>query len=231
MKRPRAILFDHDGVLVTSEHLHAIAWKELLKQLGIPYQDEQFRDLIGRTAPQILKILLDESKPGWRAEDYDLDALALQKNDIYLKVAETELGLYPGVREGLEWMKSVGMKAGVVSNAKRRELDHSLVHLGVKDFFEVVLSRDDVPRPKPDPEAYWTGARLIGEDVTDCMAIEDSPTGLAAALRSGIASVAVTSNYPREKLVSIVPENPGLTPLWIVESMVEFFEKVRALEI
>src|SRR4051794_4836959 len=77
---PKAILFDHDGVLVASEPLHEAAWKQLLAELGLPFEEADFRTLIGKTAPQIITSLLDRFAPGWDPAKMKPDELALRKN-------------------------------------------------------------------------------------------------------------------------------------------------------
>jgi beta-phosphoglucomutase len=227
--RPKAILFDHDGVLVTSEELHFLAWQQLLKDMGLPWQSIKFDGLVGRTAPEILRTLLDQFKPGWDRATTDVDALALRKNDYYLEYAKTQLGLYPGVREGLAWAKAEGIHCGVVSNAKRRELKASLSLLKIEDYFKVVLSRDDVPRPKPDPGPFEFAALSLGAAPGECVAIDDSPTGLEGALLAGCVTASVTTNYPRRALEIPVPGRPDLSPVWIGDTMDAFFTWLQAL--
>lgn len=227
--RPKAILFDHDGVLVTSEQLHFLAWQQLLKDMGLPWKEIRFDGMVGRPAPVILRALLDQFKPGWSEADHDVDALALKKNDYYLQYAQTQLGLYPGVREGLEWVRAEGILCGVVSNAKRRELLASLTMLKIESYFKVVLSRDDVVKPKPDPGPFEFAALSLGVKPSECVAIDDSPTGLEGALLAGCATVSVTTNYPRSALELPVPGRPDLRPHWIGDTMDAFFAWVSGL--
>lgn len=227
--KPKAILFDHDGVLVTSEELHFLAWQQLLKEMGLPWKDIKLDGLVGRTAPQILVVLLDKFKPGWSTAEYDVDALAMTKNNYYLEYAKTQLGLYPGVREGLEWAKREGIPCAVVSNARRRELVASLSMLKIESYFKVVLSRDDVPKPKPDPGPFEFAAASLGFSPKQCIAIDDSPTGLEGALLAGCITASVTTNYQRRDLETPIPGRPDLRPVFISETMDEFFVWLQGL--
>lgn len=228
--RPKAILFDHDGVLVTSEELHHAAWSQLLEnELKLQIEELNFHTMVGKTSIEILKMILDHHRPGWKREEYDLDALSLRKNDYYLKIAQTGLALYPGVIDGLKWMRREGILAAIVSNAKRREIEFSVTNLKLTPFFEILLSRDDVPRAKPDPSAFQTAVDHLGFQNSECIAIDDSPTGLQSSLLAGIPTASVTSNYPREFLTSPVPGRPDLKPIWIGDSMIEFFRWVKSL--
>jgi beta-phosphoglucomutase-like phosphatase (HAD superfamily) len=117
----------------------------------------------------------------------------------------------------------------VVSNAKRRELKASLSLLKIEEYFKVVLSRDDVPRPKPDPGPFEFAALSLGAAPADCVAIDDSPTGLEGALLAGCVTASVTTNYPRSALESPVPGRSDLRPVWIGDTMEAFFAWVANL--
>jgi HAD superfamily hydrolase (TIGR01509 family) len=226
---PKAILFDHDGVLVASEPLHWAAWEKLLSELGIPYNGAEMRMFIGKTAPEIMMMLLNRYLPGWDPAKYNLTDLARRKNDYYLEAAKSQLKPYPGVVEGLGWLKERGVKLGVVSNAKRRELDTALNHLGLARYMNVIVSRDDVSAPKPDPTPYLFGAASLGVSPDQCLAVEDSPPGLEAALLAKIPSAAVETNFGRMALEQPVPGRPDLKPQWIGSSMAEFFDWLKAM--
>ncbi len=230
MKRPKGILFDHDGVLVASEPLHFKAWQSLLAELGMSFPTERMKHMVGKTAPETIAYVLDQCRPGWTATQFDVHALALRKNDFYLEFARTELAPYPGVPEGLEWLRKQGIRAAVVSNAKRRELETALVTLGLAPFLDHIISRDDVAFHKPDPRPYLQGAAALGFSVADCIAVEDSPPGLQAALLAGVPAAAVMTNFSREALERPVAGRAELQPIWIGASMVEFFEWVHELQ-
>lgn len=231
LKRPKAILFDHDGVLVSSELLHFRAWQKLLKELALPWDKIDFHGMVGRPAPLILESLLHQFKPGWSRDQYDVDALALRKNDYYLEMAHSELEPYDGVREGLEWAKNVGIKCAVVSNAKRRELTASMTKLKLGPYFQAIISRDDVTRPKPDPAPFELASISLGVSIHDCVAIDDSPVGLEGALRAGATTASVKTNYSERELKNPVPGRPDLSPVFIAEDMRSFFAWLQSLPI
>jgi HAD superfamily hydrolase (TIGR01509 family) len=228
MKLPRAILFDNDGVLIASEPLHWNAWEHLLSELGVPYNNAEMRTFVGKTAPEILMTLLDRYSPGWDRGKYDVVGLAQRKNDIYVQLAEAQLTVYPGVREGLEWLRSRGVKTAVVTNAKRRELLAALRITGLTDLLDVHVSRDEIPAPKPDPTPYLFAAASIGCQPQECIAVEDSPTGLESALMAKIPAAAVTTNFPAQALQHPVPGRSNLMPIWLGKDPFEFFDWLKS---
>lgn len=229
MNLPKAVLFDNDGVLIASEPLHWAAWAALLQELGLPAKIQDIAAQVGKTGPQIIGALLDLYKPGWSADQYDVDALALRKNDIYLTRVAAELQAYPGVRELLEWLRAEGIKTAVVTNAKRREMTTSLRALDLAPLFDVMISRDDVPRPKPDPSPYLTAAALVGVAPADCLVVEDSLTGIEAGLMGRIPSAGVTTNFKRYELEQPVAGRPDLKPVWVGESIVALHHWLKGL--
>lgn len=229
IKRPSAILFDHDGVLVASEPLHWAAWEGLTKEIGIPFDEASVRHAVGKTAPEILMMLIQMHRPDWIVSPEQLNTWVNRKNEIYLEEAKAGLKPYPGVREGLEWLNANGIKTGVVSNARRRELNSVLDHLRLSPLMKVIISREDAGASKPDPIPYLFGAESLGCDPSECIAIEDSPTGMEAALMAKIPTAGVLTNFARSALESPVPGRPDLKPFWIGETIESFFQMVQSL--
>ncbi|MGK5085983.1 HAD family phosphatase [Bdellovibrionota bacterium FG-2] len=225
---PQAILFDHDGVLAASEPLHWSAWEALLAELGIPYNNAEMRSFIGKTAPEILVTLLNRHNPGWDASKYNVIQLAGRKADLYLELSRTQLQTYPGVQEGLQWLKSERIKTAVVSNARRRELETTIRQLGLFDLLDVIVCREDVSSPKPDPAMYLFAATSLGIQPRNCIAVEDSPPGLEAAIMAQIPTAAVLTNFNRNALETPVPGRPELKPSWIGDSPQDFFAWLRS---
>lgn len=227
--RPKAILFDNDGVLVSSEPLHLEAWQVLLPELGIPYDPADIHPFVGTTGPRVMAGILDKHRPGWKPEHFDIEALALKKNDIYLEFVRQKLSPAPGVVEGLKWLRSQGIRSAVVTNAKRREMESSLQVAGLWDYLDEKISRDDAGLAKPDPTPYLMATTSLGLLPRECIAIEDSPSGLEAALMAGAVGAAVTTTFTRAHLEAPVPGRPDLKPVWIGANMVEFFGVIREL--
>jgi HAD superfamily hydrolase (TIGR01509 family) len=229
IRLPRAILFDHDGVLAQSEPLHWAAWREVLRELKLPYVKADIQALVGATSPEIMTQILDQHRPGWSKSEYDIHALAQLKNDHYMRTAQTELQAYPGVPELLSWLGRVGIKTAVVSNARKLELESALKLIGIFERFDAVISRDDAGCAKPDPTPYLMAASSLGFEPKDCLAVEDSPTGIEAALIAKIPSAAVLTNFTREVMEHPVPGRPDLTPVWIGESVQALFEELMRI--
>lgn len=227
--RPRAVLFDYDGVLVASEPIHLSAWMQLLDELHLPRNLDLIKNLVGKTAPEILRQIFLTHRPEHKPSQDELQDLANRKNEICIDSMEKQLVTFPGVFEGLEWLKQNGILTAVVSNGRRNELRKTMDHLKLTPYFNEIISRDDAQSAKPDPLPYLMGAASLGISIESCVALEDSPTGLEAALRAEIPAAAVLTSFKRSELETPVPGLPHLRPFWIGESIQDFFDWLKTL--
>jgi beta-phosphoglucomutase-like phosphatase (HAD superfamily) len=116
-----------------------------------------------------------------------------------------------------------------VSNAKARELETTLQHLGLTPLFDAIISRDAIQPNKPDPAPYIFGAKTLGVPIEDCIAIEDSPPGLEAALKSGIPTIAVCTTFGPETVRYPVKDRKDLTPFRIDPNIQAVFAWLKQL--
>ena len=195
----RAILFDMDGVLVDSEPLFLAAINRLLEQEGVEpisvQENEEF--LIGTTIHETWRQLkLHRPLPRPTAEYIErYDAIVRQ-------VMMEELAPQPGVRELLDECNRRGLPKAVASSSLHMWVDLKLAAIGLTGAFDAVLGGDDVSAGKPEPEIYLKAAERLGVPPGECIAIEDSPVGIAAAVASGAYTIAVRTEYTRNLDVS-----------------------------
>ena len=186
----KAVIFDLDGVLVTTDELHFAAWKALAERLGISgftRADNARQRGVSRMAS--LEVVLEKSDREF--SDKEKSALAEEKNDIYVKSlsALSRADVLPGVFEFIDYIKSKGIKAAVGSASKNTPL--ILEKTGLADKFDAVSCGLDTTRSKPDPEVFLIAAQKLGIDPCGCAVIEDSTAGIEAAKTGGMYAVAV----------------------------------------
>jgi len=186
-----ALVFDMDGTLVDSEHLHYKSWKETLARKNVekfPYDD--FVAYVGASNEQLAEdYVLSERIP------VTVDELVHQKQLIYLEMI-AGIELLPGVRKTVEQFHGT-LRLAVASSSHLIELDRILETLGLSECFEQVVGGDMVRRKKPDPEIYLKTCGLLGLKPSSCVAFEDSETGVVAAKNAGMLTVAIPHGLSR----------------------------------
>jgi len=183
---PAAALFDNDGLTLDTEGAWTRAEQELFDRYGETFTMEHKRTLLG-TSPSESAALLERmlGRPGPRLSD-ELYELAI---DEVGKVAVP----MPGAVALLGALREAGVPVGLVSNARRLFVEPALRAAGLQDAFGVIVTSDDVDRPKPAPDAYLKAAAALNADPAACAVLEDSPTGLAAGRAAGALTIGVPS--------------------------------------
>jgi HAD superfamily hydrolase (TIGR01509 family) len=186
---PEAVIFDNDGLLLDTESVWTRAERDLFERRGIGFTAEHKRELVGTSAEvagRVLERRLDE--PG--------RAAGLVEELNALVVAELEHGVEAmvGARELLQALRGRGTPLGLVSNSPLAFVRRSLEIVGFHDRFDVVLSAHEVAAPKPSPDPYLEACRRLGVTPGPAVvALEDSPTGVAAARAAGLTVIGVPS--------------------------------------
>jgi HAD superfamily hydrolase (TIGR01509 family) len=186
---PDAVLFDNDGLLLDTESVWTRAEEDLFERRGTEFSAGDKRELVG-TSAEIAGGVLERrlGEPGRAAELIEeLNALV---------VAELEHGVEAmiGARELLASLRERGTPIGLVSNSPLRFVRRSLELAGFENHFDVVLSAHEVAAPKPAPDPYLEACRRLGvEPGPAVVALEDSPTGVAAARAAGLTVIGVPS--------------------------------------
>jgi HAD superfamily hydrolase (TIGR01509 family) len=182
---PAAVLFDSDGLLLDTEILWTRAEIVLFKRFGVTFTMEHKRELVGTSGPVTeAKVARMLGQPGQGA------ALMAEMHELVMEEALQGVEPMPGAVELLDRLE---VPVGVASNSPRLFVERALEAAGLRERFGCVLSADDVAHPKPAPDLYVALARGLGADPLACVALEDSPTGVAAARAAGAFVIGVPS--------------------------------------
>jgi HAD superfamily hydrolase (TIGR01509 family) len=181
-----AVLFDMDGTLVNSEPLWEETLHELAAELGGTLSDAARASMVGTDMATSMTILHADLGQPWR----DIAASGLRITELTERLFARGLPWRDGARELLAECRSSGLPLALVTSTERRLVEVALQTLG-RDTFEVVVCGDEVSHTKPHPAPYLRAAELLGVDVTRCVAIEDSPTGVRSAVAAGAAVLGV----------------------------------------
>jgi beta-phosphoglucomutase len=203
MNKIKGLIFDLDGVLVTTEHNHFIAWKNTAEILGIPFNEEDNEQLKGISRVDSLKKIL-EMGAKTISEDY-FNELLIKKNEFYLNSIENlnQTNLLPGVLNLLIKAQEFGLKCAVGSSSKNAR--YILSKLEIETYFSVIVDGNDVTYPKPHPEVFLKGAELMGFNPAQCIVFEDAQSGVQAAKAGGFIAIGVGNPALMEFVDSYLP--------------------------
>lgn len=183
--RPEAVLFDMDGLMLDSERAINACMARAARELGHDLPDALWLRMIGG-GENLCHRLLSE-----RIGDAPAHALMARAEALYDAVADAGIDHRPGVVDLLEWLAAGGIPRAVATSTRRPLAMRKLAAAGLLPYFDAVCTSSDVQRPKPAPDVYLLAASMLGIAPGRCLVLEDSPTGVRAALAAGMTPVQV----------------------------------------
>lgn len=195
LKKPQMILIDVDGTLVDSVPDLAYCVDEMMKQLGRPtYGEDEVRNWVGNGVERLVRRALIGQLDG-EPEDADFAKAYPIFLDLYAQNTSKRSVLYPGIREGLNYLKDQGYQLGCVTNKAAQFTIPLLQDLGIHDDFEIIISGDTLPKKKPDPLPLLHGAEHFGVAPTNAMMIGDSQSDVKAARAADFQIICMSYGY------------------------------------
>ena len=179
-----------DGVIVDSNPLHREAWTAYNRRLGLETTAAMLERMYGRRNDQIVRDFFGDS-----LSDEEVAARGAAKEELYrAMVAERiEEILVPGLRPFLDLCRGTPM--AVASNAEPENVNFVLDRSGLRRYFQVVIDGHQVSHPKPHPEIYQRAAEMLKISPANCIVLEDSHTGIAAARAAGMRVIGIGTTH------------------------------------
>lgn len=185
----KAVIFDLDGVICSTDKYHYQAWKALSDRLGVYFDETINNRLRGVSRMASLEIILERSDKTFSQEEKK--ALTEEKNDTYKELLKqlSTADLSAEVRRTLEQLRVRGYLLGVGSSSKNTKF--ILKQIGLADFFDAIADGTDITHSKPDPEVFLVAAKKLGVAPADCVVVEDAKAGIEAAKVGGMTALAL----------------------------------------
>ena len=197
----KAVIFDLDGVICSTDEYHYEAWKAMADSIGVYFDREINNRLRGVSRMASLEIILERWQ-GDALSPEEKTALATRKNDIYrgLLANMSPADLSDEVKSTLDALRASGLKLAIGSSSKNTPF--ILERIGLKGYFDAISDGNNITNSKPDPEVFLKAAAFLGEGPADCLVVEDAVSGAEAGHRGGFtvacvgdASEAGVGNY------------------------------------
>src|SRR3989344_6371115 len=209
----KAVIYDLDDLMVNSHLLHFKAWELLLKKYNYSYRDlpkEYHAKFIGARVIDIAKVIKKTLKI-----KIDLKVLYKERMEIFIKLVKERLEAMPGLLYSLKLIRTNNFKIAVASSGTKEYINIVLDKFGIKDYFDAVVSGDDVKKGKPNPETFIVACKKLNLKAKECLVLEDAERGIEAAKRAGCKCIGVeNSNTPpqdRSKADKIILSLNALT--------------------
>lgn len=212
-ERIKGVLLDLDGVVVFTDKYHYLAWKRLADEMGWDFDEGVNHACRGVPRLASLQVILDHN--GVELPAGEKHSLADRKNAYYRELLKhiNKEDVYPGVVPFLQKLRASGLRLAICSSS--RNALPVLEALDLRQYFDAVITGNDIERPKPDPEIFLKGAASLGLAPQDCLVLEDAESGVEAAHRAGMRCVGVgpPERLPNAMICTTEYGDPILTRL------------------
>ena len=194
MASPRAVLLDMDGVVADSMGYHVAAWQEAFRRHGLEVAAQTLYLNEGAIAVETVRRL-----NGGRIDAKRAEAIFRLQKTIFEEIYLPRVSLYPDTAAFLESLRRAGIEAALVSGSSE-PLVMGILRPAVRFYFSTVICGDSCPYSKPHPDPYLLALEALGLSAAQCLAVENSPAGIASARAAGLTCYALTTTLAPEHL-------------------------------
>ncbi|MCK9446689.1 HAD family phosphatase [bacterium] len=210
----KGIIFDMDGVITDNKEQDFTAWKRVFADFDLDLTFEGYKAFTGMKGEEIVckYIKLD-------ANTDEATMLTRRKEEYFIEeIKKIKIEPTAGIIRFLNDLKENNIKMAIGTAAMEFKTNAILEELGLKSFFEIIVSAEKVKKGKPDPETYLKAAEELNLKPEECMVIEDAPNGIAAAKNGGIRCIAIASTHDKSELTQ-------------ADMIIDSFDELNVLEL
>jgi len=218
MSKIKAFLFDLDGTLIDSEFFHFECWNEILNgyNLSLTYED-WLKNYAGIPLPKNAQNLLIKY-----SIDAVLDDVITRREALTLERLKTnDVNLMPFVLEFIEFFHAKGLTLAIVTSSPHKDVEAIFERNGLAKYFDLIITRTEVSKSKPDPESYNLCVEKLNVLKSDCLVFEDTINGVKSAVAAGITCFAIQSDVHSHENLKLADQlflNLALAKDYILEN-------------
>ena len=195
-------IFDWDGVVVDSSHIHLKSWEILAEELDLTLPNDHFERGFGKRNQTIINDIL-----GWTKNIELIEKWGLRKEEIYREIGSSDgIPLAKGSKEFLGRLHPGPFRCAIGTSTERKNVELAIKQHDLSDFFSASACSEDVQEGKPNPEVFLKAAAGLSISPALCVVFEDSPHGIEAAQNANMKSVALTTSHPANVFMHLQPD-------------------------
>lgn len=195
----KGIIFDLDDTMVNSEPLHSETWSQLLKEYSHQVNEIPKAMQINQMGMRVLDVVKERAL--YLNLNDSIETIYKRRICLFLKLAKEKLQLMPGLLSRLKILQKNRYHLAIASSGAKQYVNMVLDQFYIRNYFEVVVTGDDVTKGKPDPETYLSAAEKLYLNPNECLVIEDATKGIQSAKAAGCKCIAIeNTNIPKQNL-------------------------------
>jgi len=210
------LLFDHDGTLINSERVHFTLWREIVASYGAELTDEFYcKVMAGIPVNQNAKDVVEHF-----SLDVEPEQLAKKKHDkVEAYLSQQAFPLMPHAAETIKACADAGFTIGIVTGGSTLSVEKTLTNYGLAQYISCVVAVEDVTYSKPAPDCYQLAMEKLGVSPGECIAIEDTYTGMQSALSAELACVVIPTTQSATHDFTQATSRYESLPLWLEQEI------------
>ncbi len=200
MNNIKALIFDMDGVIVNSEPIHEKAEMETCREFGMIVPKLEWDGFRGKKLEDIFSYASKKYGKG----NEPIEKMIKKKINLYLQYALSDMQLVSGAYEFLQELKrNQRYRYALTTSGRRYQQDKILNKFNLANFFDIMVTGDEVKNGKPHPEPYANTVKKLNENPNECLVIEDSDNGIFSAKAAGCQACGITTTFTKDRLQSV----------------------------
>ncbi|CAN5359033.1 HAD family hydrolase [soil metagenome] len=183
----KAMIFDMDGTVINSNKKDFEAWNKIMEEQNVNIDYQEYTQLLGAKSSEIFKKYVDLSEE-------EIETLIENREKAFKKIVEEDgLEAMPNIENVLKQISEMGIPIALATGAQREKLDYMMDIVKVKDYFDFIITADDVEKGKPDPEIFLKAVKKLKVKPEEVIVWEDSNLGVQAAKNGNFKCIAITT--------------------------------------